>query len=114
MGRGQVRIVLVALPQLLREIVEAAVEAQPDMSVVDETEDESELAAIVERTGATAVIAAEEALDEARALELAVLLRIELVTLGADGARAAVYECRPQRRDIGAIDPKTLAELLRA
>jgi DNA-binding NarL/FixJ family response regulator len=110
---GQVRIVLVALPQLLREIVEAAIEAQPDMSVVGETEDESALAPIVGQTDATAVIAAEKAFDEAQALELVRSLRIELVTLSSDG-RAAVYECRPHRRDVGAVDPKTLAELLRA
>jgi DNA-binding NarL/FixJ family response regulator len=110
---GQVRIVLVALPQLLREIVEAAIEAEPDMSVVGETEDESALAPIVEQTDATAVIAAEEALDEGRALELVGSLRIELVTLSADGRRAAVYECRPQRRDVGPVDAKTLAQLLK-
>ena len=113
MARGQVRILLVGLPRLLRELVEAALEAQPDMSVVGEAEDASELAETVERAGATAVIAAEEALDEARALELVGSLRIEIVTLSADG-RAAVYECLPQRRDVGAVDPKTLAELLSA
>ena len=114
MAGGQVRIVLVGLPRLLREIVEGALEAQPDMSVVGEAEDASELAETVEQAGATAVIAVEEALDEARAIELVGSLRIEIVTLSADGGRAAVYECLPQRRDVGAVDPKTLAELLRA
>ena len=108
---GQVRIVLVGVPQLLREIVEAAFEVQPDISVVGETEDASGLAQTAERTDATAVIAAEEALDEARAIELVAALRLEIVTLSTDGRHATVYECRPQRREVGAVDPKTLAQL---
>lgn len=63
-------------------------------------------------TGARAVVAGGEAVDEARAIRLVASVAVRVVTLGADG-RASLYECRPQRRDVGQIEPQTLVQLLK-
>jgi voltage-gated potassium channel Kch len=108
-----IKVVLLGLPPLLREIVEAALEAEPDLEIVEDTDDVSALDRIVERTGAGAVIASGQALDEPRALAVVGTLRVRIVTLNQDGRRGTVYECLPHRRDVGEVEPGTLATLLR-
>ena len=113
MTAKRVRILLVGLPPLLRELVEEALEAEPDLELVGDTEDAGNLGRLVERSRADAVLAGGQAIDEPRALALVGALRVRVVILTEDGRRAAVYECRPQRRDAGEVDPRTLADLLR-
>jgi DNA-binding NarL/FixJ family response regulator len=65
-----VKIVLVGLPPMLRELVEAAVADQPDIETVGEVDDANGLEEVIARTGARAVVAADDALDETLALRV--------------------------------------------
>jgi DNA-binding NarL/FixJ family response regulator len=107
------RIVFVRLPALLRELIREAVEAQPDLQVVGELDDASALEDAIAGTGARAVVAADDALEEAAALELVGATCVRVVRLSADGRRASLYESRPQREDVGDVDLETLVRLLR-
>jgi hypothetical protein len=108
-----IKVVLLGLPPLLREIVEAALETESDLEIVGDTDDVSSLDRIVERTRAGAVIASGRAIDEPRALAVVGKLRVRIVTLSQDARRGTVYECLPQRRDVGEVEPRTLATLVR-
>jgi DNA-binding NarL/FixJ family response regulator len=108
-----IAILLVALPRLLREQVEAAIDAEPDLEIVAERDDSSELEEALRSTGARVVVAAEYALEPARALALVASSGIRVITLSGDGRDASVYECRPEQRSVGELSPQALAELLR-
>jgi hypothetical protein len=107
-----VKIILVGLPPMLRGLVEAAVAEQPDIEIVGEVDDPSGLDEVIARTGARAVVAADDALDETRALGLVGAAHIRIVSSSGDGRRACVYECRPQREKVGELGPDTLVRLL--
>jgi hypothetical protein len=112
-GVGErIKIVLVALPDMLRELVEAAVQTEPGVKVIEERRDAAGLERVVARAGARAVVAGAESLDAEDALAVVTTARVRVVTLSADG-QAAVYECRPQRRDVGELTPDALMRLLR-
>jgi DNA-binding NarL/FixJ family response regulator len=108
-----VKLVLVGLPRVLRDVMEAAVQTEADLEVVAETPDASGLAGLIAETGAHVVVADAEAVDEPRALRLVASVSVRIVTLSGDGRRASLYECRPERRDVGQIEPQTLIGLLK-
>jgi DNA-binding NarL/FixJ family response regulator len=56
-----IAILLVALPRLLREQVEAAIDAEPDLEIVAERDDSSELEEALRSTGARVVVAGDDA-----------------------------------------------------
>jgi hypothetical protein len=68
---------------------------------------------VIARTGARAVVAADDALDETLALRLVGAAHIRIVSLSGDGRRGSVYECRPQRDEVGELSPDGLVRLLR-
>ena len=109
-----IAILLVALPRLLRDEVEAAIEAEPDLEVVAERDDSSELEEELRRTGARVVVAADDAVEPARALALVASSGIRVITLSGEGREASVYECRPERQSIGELSPEALTRLLRS
>ncbi len=108
-----IAILLVALPRLLREQVEAVIGAEPDLEIVAERDDASGLEETLERTGVRVVVASDDSVDSARALALVASSGIRVITLSGDGRGASVYECRPEQRSVGELSPQALARLLR-
>ena len=110
-----IKIVLVDMPRMLREIVSQVVAAQPDMEIVRELEAPTRLTQAVDGIGAEFVIAGGDALtpDDVDAL-LETHPRMKVLAVAGDGRDAFLYELRPQRVPLGEVSPHTLLEAIRA
>ena len=107
------RIVLFDLPRITREIIEQAVEGEPDMVIVDGLADYASLFDVVERSAPDFVISGQ---DYELAEVCAVLSRrprLRVMVVVGDGREAALYELRPTRTPLGEISPKAIVEAIR-
>lgn len=108
------RIVLVDLPRMLREIVEQAVMAEPDMVIVRDPGENHSLSATVGRTGADFVILGRDGeLDEVDGL-LETHPHLRVLAVAGDGREAFLYELRPTRTPLGEISPRTIVDAIRS
>jgi hypothetical protein len=104
-----IRVLLVGLPRMLRDIVNGLVSVEPDLEIVGEFGDgEAELDAI-EAARASVVIAGAQAPLLARRL----VDRVRVLGVSADGRDGVVYELRPQARVLGEMSPATLLAAVR-
>jgi hypothetical protein len=100
----QIRVALIDLPRMSRELVAGALLAEPEIEVASgfDARRPPDVAIIGGRHG--------EALPE-RALELLDQHpRMRVLTLADDGAETYVYELRPHRVLIGELSPSALLE----
>lgn len=104
------RIILVDLPQLLREIIEHSVGEQPDMQIVGELRSAATLARTVFERGADFVIGG-SGLDQAVASGL--LREAPRPRVVADGRTACLYELRTHRTTLLDISPQAIVDLIR-
>ena len=110
-----IRIVLIDMSPLLREIVRETVARQPDLDVVAEHGADADVRAAVERDDADFVIVGSEA--TARAGVRALVgddLGVRALELHDDGKESVLYELRPHRVPLGEISPETLLRTIRA
>jgi DNA-binding NarL/FixJ family response regulator len=107
----RIRIVLIDMPRLLREIVK---QATSEFRIVGEYERPVELTTAVDEHRAQVVIAGTEAAD-VRAFERLVLLRPHVKVLGvsADGRSTTLFELAPQRHELGELSPDRLRQAVR-
>jgi DNA-binding NarL/FixJ family response regulator len=114
----QVRVLIVDLPGLLRGIVRATVEGQPDMSVVGEVPGDMEIWTVVEDTGADVVVmdATHPALgDPAQpGYPPAWSAARQILALSADGRESFLYALRRAPVPLGELSPARLAAVIRA
>ena len=111
---ASVRVALVGLPQLLREIVTQNMRDEEDLTIVGEFAacDDRELSA----AGPDVVLVSVDAsrsLDSCEAL-LYRVPRTRVVALEGDRGRVTVYQLRPERVLIGELSPRELVEAIRA
>lgn len=109
------RVALVDMSPMLRDILRGLVASQRDMLVVAEYEHASPLFTPVERDGADVVVFGEGSQrleDECRAL-LDVHPRVKLFVVGGDGTRTTLYELRPHREPLGEVAPDELLSTMR-
>jgi DNA-binding NarL/FixJ family response regulator len=111
----QIRIVLVGMPRMLREIVREIVTTQLDMSVVAETTDPAALLRLLRRKDAQLVVAGA---DDLQGADVERLLdahpRLKLLSIRDDGRQILLYELRPRKVALGELAPSTLAAAIRA
>jgi DNA-binding NarL/FixJ family response regulator len=111
----RIRIVLVDMSPLLREIVRDTVVRQPDLDVVAEHEAGVDVRAVVERNDADFVIVGSEATADAGVRSLVgAELGVRALELHSDGKESVLYELRPHRVPLGEISPETLLQTIRA
>lgn len=108
-----IRIAIAALPQLLRDIVAAALSSEPDLELVAETAASGQLPRLIRESGAQlAIIACERS-------EIAVLGRLvtgwpaTLLAITDEGRSGALYELQPREVDLGELSPPVLVEAIR-
>lgn len=112
-----IRVLLLGLPVMLRQIVSQTIAAEPDLEIVGELED-MRLAAARQPHVVIVGLGADEPVLEAcvpavvRAL-LDHLPRAKVLGLLPDGRSGYVYELRPQRAPIGELSPATLITSIR-
>ncbi len=108
------RVVLVGMPLMLRDIVNEVLASEPDLEVVGEFPDATELTAAVEQTDAAVVVAGEAAADlpSIRAL-LAARPRVSVLAIARNAREGVVYRLTPTRVPIGDVSPETLLQAVR-
>jgi DNA-binding NarL/FixJ family response regulator len=113
----QVRVLIVDLPGLLRGIVRATVEGQPDMAVVGEVPGDMEIWTAVEETGADVVVvdATHPVLEDPGPAYLSARTPAsQILALSADGRESFLYALRRAPVALGELSPAHLAAVIRA
>jgi DNA-binding NarL/FixJ family response regulator len=111
----RLRIVLIDVPPLLRDIVREALVREPDLDVVAEHEAGVDVREAIEQEGADFVIVGSDAAadDHVRTV-VSASLGVRLLELHSAGSASVLYELRPHRVSLGAISRETLLRTIRA
>lgn len=110
----RIRILILDVPRMLREIIEEVLAGQSDMAVVGEFSSTDAVVEAVDRTHADLVIggaAARDRLDVARLL--ATFPRLKLLLVGVDARDTELHELQPRVVPLGELSPQTLLESIR-
>lgn len=109
----RVRILLMDMPRMLREVVREVIARDPRLTIVGELPERGErlLDALpydpeVVVTGSAGL--SDDAVDEL----LTARPRVRVLAIGADGGRTVVYRLRPERMLLGELSPAALREEL--
>jgi DNA-binding NarL/FixJ family response regulator len=109
------RIVLIDMSPLLREIVRETLAREPGLDVVAEHEADVDVREAVEGGDADFVILGADPTASAGVRALgAEGARLRALELHADGIESVLYELRPHRVSLGEISPETLLATIRA
>ncbi len=106
------RIVLVAMPQMLRDIVAGVLADEPDMEIVGEATGVNGLPDAVLEPGADVVVMGRDDPSLATSL-LEQQPGMRVLAVAASGRESWLYELRPHRVPLGEISPKRLVEQIR-
>jgi len=115
----RIQIVLVDMPRMLRDMIEEAVAAQPDMRVVEVVPERSALLEATRRTRPEFVIFGVDDGDEddfpPGCLEvLEEQPRTRILGIQATAGVAYLYELRPERTRIGEVAPEDVVAAIRS
>ena len=108
MGNGwlaPIRIRMLEMPRLVRELIELAIRTQPDMEVVDSGSQAPDFVVC-------GVPSAEE--PSAARSALAESARVRVLELDAAAGRASLYELHEYEREIGEVSPDEIVATIRA
>jgi DNA-binding NarL/FixJ family response regulator len=109
---SRTRILLADLPQLLREIVTEALEAQSDMEVVGSVADQDSLARTIAQARPEVIVTGHDDPEIAAGL-LERRPPLAVIAVTGDAKESEYYELRPQRVQLGEISPSELVEAIR-
>jgi len=104
---GRIRIRLLAMPRLVRELIELAVRAEPDMEVVEDG------AILASADFVVCGAPTADAASEGRSF-LAEQARVRVVELDAAAGRASLFELQEHEEPIGDVSPAELVDAIRA
>ena len=108
-----IRIVLIDMPPLLRDIVRNAIAGEAGLDVVSERA-LAELQASVAEDDPDFVIAGSEAASQAVRTLVRGRCRLRALEVHDDGKECILYELRPHREALGEISRQKLVETVRA
>jgi hypothetical protein len=100
-----IRIRLVAMPRLVRELIEVALRSQPDMIVVGDDGSAPDFVVCG---------AASEQMPSAGRSLLAERARVRVLELDPDAGSASLFELEEQERPIGEVSPAEIVDTIRA
>jgi hypothetical protein len=110
----RIRIVVAAMPRMLRDIVKYTVSTDDQVELVREYTERIDLAATVARDRPHFVIVGSEAFgSEQVAAALAASPTLSVLALTADGRKLHLHELTPTRLEFGEISPGRLLEVIR-
>ena len=113
-GVERIRIVVVDMPRMVRDIVKYTVSTDDQVDLVREYTERTDLAAAVEQDRPQFVIVGSEAFgSEHVAAALEVSPRLTVLALTADGRKLQLHELTPTRLEFGEISPRRLLEVIR-
>jgi hypothetical protein len=109
------RVILVQLPQLLREIVSRALLHAPDIDIVAEYEDLEQVARSCPFDEVEVIVAGVDRPADRSRLEdiIASHPRLRAVALREAGRNGAMWECRPQEMPLGELSTDCFVQAVR-
>jgi DNA-binding NarL/FixJ family response regulator len=115
-AQAPIRVLLVDMPRLLRDLIERAVANHPELTVVGTEPDVDAFGRAAAEVGAEFVIVGLEGGELPPGANSFLAERASAKVLGveADDGTAFLYELRPRRVPIGAVTPDELAGAIRA
>ena len=103
-------IAFIDMPRMLREIVDEALSKRRDVHLVDETRNDS-LVAAVDRSGAGFVIVSSESVGPAEVCRLLEERpRVKVFAIADGGRDGCLYELRPNLVLVGELSPQSLVQ----
>jgi DNA-binding NarL/FixJ family response regulator len=108
-----IRIAIAALPQLLRDIVAAALSAEPDFELVGEAPEPEALPRLIRESGAQLAIVACERSAIGGLGRLMNGAPITVLAITDEGRGGVLYELRPREVDLGELSPRVLVDAIR-
>lgn len=111
----RIRILILDLPRMLRDLVQQALSEHPEMVVVEPPEPASEMAAAAEQADADVLVVPAPSSNELWDIDAALFRRPRLKVLGItrDGRDMHLRELCPRTVHIGNVAPRELAEAIR-
>jgi DNA-binding NarL/FixJ family response regulator len=109
-GSERIRVVLVGMPRMLRDIVAGLVAAEGDLELVGDFADSDARLESLEAVQPSVIIAGAQAPLLARRIGRRALV----LGVSADGRESVLYELRPRERVLGDVSPSTLLAAVRA
>jgi DNA-binding NarL/FixJ family response regulator len=106
------RILLVDMPQLLREIIRSVVVAEPDLEIIAELGDAASLEESLPRHAPDIVIGHSTRRDIERLLRDCP--RLKVLQIDDTGRSTVLHELCPRRTALGEISPASLLKAIRA
>ena len=115
-GVHTIRVILGEMPGMLREMIGAAIDEAPDMTVVATVDDRSMLASSIAQTEADVLVVSAPDGQGAEALQPLLYRqpRLTLLTIGNNGHSTALHELRPYTLTLGEVSPAELVDAIRA
>jgi DNA-binding NarL/FixJ family response regulator len=107
-----IRIVLIDMPPLLRDVVRNAIAGQPDLDVVAERS-VADLGAAVEEDDPDFVIVGTGSASASVRAVVRPRGGVRVLELHSDGRESVLYELRPHRVSLGEISSETLLRTIR-
>jgi DNA-binding NarL/FixJ family response regulator len=111
---NRIRVVLVDMPQMLREIISELVAHERDLQIVGEFDDEhAALKAIDRREVAVVITSLKQSGHPGAALMLRKRPQLRVLAVSADGRASSLFEYLPHERMLGQISPGTVIAAIR-
>jgi DNA-binding NarL/FixJ family response regulator len=109
------RVLLLDMPRLLCDLVRDVLSEQPDLEVVAELHDDSQLDEAVTRTAPNFVIVGTDRAELSEACKELFELRprLKVLALATEGGRSVVWELAPNYVQLGEMSPESLLAALR-
>ena len=109
-----IRVLLLGMPTMLRQIVRRIAEEAPELEVVAEMPDaELDSAEVLGAEPDVVITGADRASQDAVTNLLCRRRAVRLLGISADARRVTLYELRPQRVPLGELAPATLVNAIR-
>jgi DNA-binding NarL/FixJ family response regulator len=109
-----IRVLLIDMPQLLREIIRRRLARDERFEIVGEYTKHVSIEFAVDRSRADYVIVGEDVFDSAsvrrRVLEEGPQVRV--LAVRPDGGRATLHQLRPEEVELGELSPERLVDLI--
>ncbi|HEY2937229.1 MAG TPA: hypothetical protein VGJ25_11560 [Gaiellaceae bacterium] len=109
-----IRIVLIDMSLLLRDIVRDTLVREPDLDVVAEHDAAVDLREALERGEPDFVIVGSDVAAETVRSVVGACTGVRALEVRGDGKESVLYELRPHRVPLGEISPETLLRTIRA
>jgi DNA-binding NarL/FixJ family response regulator len=109
---GTIRVVLLEMPQMMRDILRRTMADQPDIELIDEeppADSENPATPHVVLVGTEAPAGADKT-----SMLLARWPRARIIAVEVSGRQASLYELMPYKTELGQLSPSELLEGIRA